>query len=44
VIGSIVIGVLISVLLDGLVAFCMASELTAIPFVLAVRRRLKAGG
>lgn len=36
------IGVLVSVSLDGLVAFCMASELTAIPFILAVRRRLKA--
>jgi hypothetical protein len=39
-----VISVLISVSLDGLVAFCMASELTVIPFILSVRRRLKASG
>ena len=44
VIGSIVIGVLVNVSLNGLVAFCMASELAAIPFILAVRRRLKASG
>ena len=44
VIGSIVIGVLVTVSLNGLVAFCMASELAAIPFILAVRRRLKASG
>jgi hypothetical protein len=36
-------GVLINVSIDGLVAFCMASELAAIPFILAVRRRLRAG-
>lgn len=36
VIGSIVIGVLVSVSPDGLVAFCMASELAAIPLILAV--------
>jgi MFS family permease len=42
VLGSIVIGVLIDVSPDGLVAFCMASELAAIPFILAVRRRLRA--
>jgi len=39
VIGSIVIGVLVSVSLNGLVAFCMASELAAIPLILVVRRR-----
>ena len=44
VIGSIVIGVLVNVSLNGLVAFCMVSELAAIPFILAVRRRLKASG
>ena len=42
VIGSVVIGVLVNVSLTGLVAFCIASELAAIPFILAVRRRLKA--
>lgn len=41
VLGSIVIGVLVNVSLSGLVAFCMASELAAIPLVLAVRRRLR---
>src|SRR6266567_379523 len=44
VLGSIVIGVLFSVSLNGLVAFCMASELAAIPLILAARRRLRAGG
>ena len=44
VIGSIVIGVLVNVSLNGLVAFCMVSELAAIPLILAVRRRLKASG
>jgi MFS family permease len=39
VIGSIVIGVLVSVSLNGLVVFCMASELAAIPLILVVRRR-----
>jgi hypothetical protein len=32
-----VIGVLITVSPAGLVAFCMASELAAIPFIVAVR-------
>ncbi len=40
VLGSIVIGVLVSVSLPGLVAFCVASELAAIPVILLVRRRL----
>jgi hypothetical protein len=44
VIGSVVIGVLVNVSLTGLVAFCMASELAAIPFILAARGRLKASG
>jgi MFS family permease len=44
VLGSIVIGVLISVSLAGLVTFCMASELAAIPFIVMVRRRTKARG
>jgi MFS family permease len=39
VVGSIVIGVLINVSLGGLVAFCMASELAAIPLILIVRKR-----
>ena len=39
VIGSIVIGVLVTVSLNGLVAFCMVSELAAIPLILIVRRR-----
>jgi len=39
VIGSIVIGVLVNVSLVGLVAFCMASELAAIPLILIVHRR-----
>jgi MFS family permease len=42
--GSIVIGVLVSVSLTGLVAFCMASEVATIPLILAVRRRTKATG
>ncbi len=41
VIGSIVIGVLINVSLSGLVAFCMVSELAAIPLILIVRARTK---
>jgi len=41
VIGSIVIGVLVSVSLSGLVAFCMASELAAIPLILIVRARTR---
>ena len=44
VIGSIVIGILVNVSLTGLVAFCMVSELAAIPLILAVRRRLTASG
>lgn len=44
VLGSIVIGILVNVSLNGLVAFCMASELAAIPLILAVRRRLRADG
>jgi MFS family permease len=42
--GSIVIGVLVSVSLTGLVVYCVASELAAIPLILAVRRRMKATG
>ena len=41
VLGSIVIGVLITVSLDGLVAFCVASELAAIPLILIVRKRTR---
>jgi len=41
VIGSIVIGVLVSVSLGGLVAFCVASELAAIPLILVVRSRTR---
>ena len=44
VLGSIVIGILVNVSLNGLVAFCMASELAAIPLILGVRRRLRADG
>ena len=39
--GSIVIGVLVSVSLGGLVAFCMACELAAIPLILIVRARTR---
>jgi MFS family permease len=39
VLGSIVIGVLISVSVGGLVVFCVASELAAIPLILIVRKR-----
>ena len=42
VLGSIVIGVLITVSLDGLVAFCIVSELAAIPLILIVRKRTRA--
>jgi len=42
VLGSIVIGVLVDVSPAGLVAFCMAIELAAIPFFMVVRRRLTA--
>jgi MFS family permease len=41
VLGSIVIGVLISVSLGGLVVFCVASELAAIPLILIVRARTR---
>lgn len=41
VLGSIVIGVLINVSLGGLVAFCVASELAAIPLILMVRTRIR---
>ncbi len=41
VLGSIVIGVLITVSLDGLVAFCIVSELAAIPLILIVRKRTR---
>jgi MFS family permease len=37
--GSIVIGVLVSVSVPGLVAFCVAAELAVIPFILIVRKR-----
>jgi MFS family permease len=39
VLGSIVIGILVSVSVGGLVAFCVASELAAIPLILIVRAR-----
>jgi predicted MFS family arabinose efflux permease len=42
--GSIVIGVLINISLGGLVAFCMASELAAIPLILVVRARTRPAG
>jgi MFS family permease len=41
VLGSIVIGVLITVSAGGLVAFCVASELAAIPLILIVRHRAR---
>ena len=41
VLGSIVIGVLVTVSLDGLVAFCVATELAAIPLILIVRKRTR---
>lgn len=43
-IGSIVIGVLVNVSLGGLVAFCMASELAAIPLIWFVRSRTRKSG
>jgi MFS family permease len=43
VLGSLVIGVLIEVSVTGLIVFCVASELAAIPLILLVRRRLAAG-
>jgi MFS family permease len=41
VLGSIVIGILVSVSLTGLVAFCVTSELAAIPLILIVRKRTR---
>ncbi len=41
VLGSIVIGVLVSVSVGGLVVFCVASELAAIPLILIVRKRTR---
>lgn len=40
--GSIVIGVLVSVSVGGLVAFCVACQMAAIPLILAVRARTRA--
>ncbi len=42
VLGSVVIGVLVDVSAGGLVAFCIAAELAAIPLILAVRRQTRA--
>ena len=42
--GSIVIGVLVSVSVSGLVAFCMACELAAIPLIWVVRARTRPAG
>ena len=39
--GSVVIGVLVSVSPGGLVAFCMACELAAIPLIWMVRARIR---
>jgi MFS family permease len=39
VVGSVVIGVLVSTSVNGLVAFCMACELAAIPLIWVVRTR-----
>jgi MFS family permease len=44
VLGSIVIGVLVTFSLGGLVAFCVASELAAIPLILIVRKRTRPSG
>ena len=41
VLGSIVIGVLVTVSPDGLVAFCVASQLAAIPLILIVAKRTR---
>jgi hypothetical protein len=41
VLGSIVIGVLVSVSLGDLVVFCVASELAAIPLIWIVRARTR---
>jgi hypothetical protein len=40
-VGSIVIGVLASVALDGLIVFCSVTELAAIPPILAVSARTR---
>jgi hypothetical protein len=40
-IGSIVIGVLASVAMDGLTVFCSVTELAAIPPILAVSARTR---
>ena len=42
VLGSIVIGVLITVSTGGLIAFCVASELAAVPLILIVRKQTTA--
>ncbi len=39
--GPLTVGVLVTVSLDALVAFCVASELAAIPLILIVRRRTR---
>jgi MFS family permease len=44
VLGSIVIGVLVTVSVDGLVVFCVASELAATPLIPIVRKRAKPAG
>jgi len=44
VLGSIVIGVLVTVSLGGLVAFCVASELAAVPLILIVRKQTRPAG
>jgi MFS family permease len=44
VLGSIVIGVLVTVSPVGLVVFCVASELAAIPLILIVRHRTRSAG
>jgi MFS family permease len=43
VLGSIVVGVLTTASAGGLVAFCVAAELAAVPLLLAVRRRTASG-
>jgi len=42
--GSIVIGVLLTVSIGGLVAFCIACQLAAIPLIWAVRARTSSAG
>jgi MFS family permease len=44
VLGSIVIGILVNVSPAGLVAFCVTSELAAIPLIWAVRGRIRKAG